>query len=145
MRNINITGEVRKLIADKIASKETVRTPWIMNEVMQRHADIEGEDKGFYLVCARAHLKNVVRACIGKYDAASREQDTQIIMAGFDHLQIAYSVERHNETVLVPVDMLTDEELLGRAAEYDTMARGCKVHAKEIRKYVQARAMEEAA
>ena len=36
--------------------------------------------------------------------------------------------------------LLTDEELEARALEYEEMARGCVLHAKEIREYTAQRA-----
>lgn len=50
-----------------------------------------------------------------------------------------------DEIVLVPIHQLSDSELLGRAAEYDDMAKGCHKHALEIRGYVRAREREVAA
>lgn len=145
MEQPNITSEIRKLIADKVSAGEQTRVPWITQEVLDRHADIEGGDTPFYLICARAHIKDIVRACIAKYDTKTPSDDRQLILAGFEHLQVAYTVERHGETTLVPVDQITDAELLARAAEYDDMARGCRAHAREIRKYVEERGEQIAA
>ncbi len=139
METPNITTEVRKLIADNTANGEQTKVPWVTQEILDRHSAIEGEDAPFYLVCARAHIKDIVRACIGKYDSAEPANDKQLVLAGFEHLQIAYTVERQGETTLVPVDQLTDVELLARAAEYDDMAKSCRAHAREIRKYVESR------
>ena len=144
MRQNNITGEIRKLITDKIANNETVEVSWLTHEVIQRHCDIDGDDKSFYLVCAYAHVKDRVRQCIGKY-GVKQMTDRQLVLDGFSHLQVAYTVEREAGTVLVPVDQLADAELLARAREYDDMAVGCRDHAREIRKYVEARTAAEAA
>jgi len=141
----NITAEVRKLIADKTAAGEQTKVPWLTQEVLDRHSDIEGEDAPFYLICARAHIKDIVRACIAKYDTKEATNDKQLVLAGFEHLQIAYTVDRQGEVTLVPVDQLTNAELLARAEEYDGMAKSCRAHAREIRKYVEVRAAMEAA
>jgi len=141
----NITKEVRELIADKVVNGEQIKVPWVTQEVLDRHSDIEGEDAGFYLICARAHIKDIVRSTIGKYDAKEPSSDRQLVLAGFEHLQIAYTVERQGEVTLVPVEQLTDKELLDRATEYDEMAKSCRAHAREIRKYVEARGAESAA
>lgn len=134
----DVSKEVRKIIADKIASGETIVVDWLAHEIVAGKSAIDGDDAPFYRVCAYTHVRDVVKRCVGKYDVKPTT-DEQLILAGFEHLQVAYSVCRGDQTVLVPVDQLSDRELLDRAAEYELMARGCRAHAAEIRSYVQAR------
>lgn len=141
MNEESITTEIRKLIEDKIARKEVVVIEWLTNEVVSRKSEIEGPDLPFYRVCAYSHIKDLARRCVKKYDSQpSSPTDSQIVLPGFEQLQVAYSVFRDGANVLVPVDMLSDGELEARAAEYDAMAKGCRNHAREIRKYLRERA-----
>jgi len=142
MENVKgIHTEVSKFIADKINSGAILRVDWITTELMQQRSGIGGSDLAFYKTCTRAHLQGVVNKCIGKYDAEAKDQrEDQIVLAGFEHLQRAYTVQRDNATVLVPVDKCTSVELLRRAAEYDDMAEGCRRHAIELRSFVKSRA-----
>lgn len=137
----SVTAEIRKFISDKIAAGETVVVEWLTQEVVSAKAAIEGDDLPFYRVCAYAHVKDIVKRCVGKYDARP-ETNRQIVLPGFDHLQEAYTVRRNDEIVLVPISQLSDSELLDRAAEYDDMAKGCHKHALEIRGFVRAREYE---
>ncbi len=134
----SIFTEVRKFIADKIDNGETIVVAWLANEFVSSKSGIEGEDAEFYRECALLQLRDIVRRCVGKYDAKP-VTNAQLILKGFEHLQVAYTVPRGAQIVLVPVNQLTDAELLDRAAEYDLMAKGCKAHAREIRSYVETR------
>lgn len=138
MSETSIYGEVRKFIADKIANGETVVVEWLTHEIVASKPDIEGSDTEFYRVCAFTHVKDVVKRCVGKYDAKP-VTDQQLTLDGFEHLQVAYTVERNKQIVLVPVDQLTDEEIEARAREYEQMAISCRAHARELRSYKSAR------
>lgn len=140
MSDTSITSEVRKFIADKIARGETIVVEWLTHEIVNGKDSIEGEDAPFFRVCAYKHVKNVVKGCIGKYDVKPAT-DSQLTLDGFEHLQVAYTVIRDDQVTLVPVGQLTDIELLGRADEYELMAKGCRAHAREIRSYTSARAI----
>lgn len=145
MKQPSIRAEVRKFIADKIAHKEVIAVDWLTHEIVNSRADIEGEDAPFYRVCAYKHVRDEVKACVDKYDAKTPVSDSQLVLDGFEHLQVAYTVERKGITQLVPIDMLTDAELTKRAIEFEDMAKGCRKHALEIRGYVKAREEQRAA
>lgn len=131
--------EVRAYIQDQLDAGVIVRAEWITAGFLANKAEPDCEDADFYLLCARSHLAEVVKRCIGKY-TAKPETDSQLVLPGFDHLQRGYQVDREGVRVLVPTDLLTDEELEARAAEYGEMAKGCIAHAKEIRAFIKARA-----
>jgi hypothetical protein len=138
MSTDNMTTEVREFIAEKLAGGHTISVNWLTHEMVGQKSDIYGSDCDFYRLCAYGHLSRVIKQCIGKYQPTP-DQDRQLVLDGFDHLQTGYPVERNGERMLVPTDQISDEELLARAAEYEEMARGCRQHAKEIRAYVKAR------
>ena len=141
MSESNIYSDIRKYIADKIARNETIEVPWLAQEILASKSDIEGDDAEFYRDCTLLQLREMVKRCVGKYEAKVRT-DEQLVLKGFEHLQIAYPVERGGKNQLVPVEQLSDRELELRAQEYDRMALGCRAHAKEIRDYIAARAGE---
>lgn len=138
MSETSIYPEVRKIIADKIEAGEVVVIDWLTHEIIAGKDGIEGPDTEFYRVCAFIHVKDVVRRCVGKYDSKPAT-DRQLTLPGFDHLQVAYTVMRHGDIVLVPVDQLTNEEIEARALEYEAMAEGCRAHARELRSYRRER------
>ena len=136
----DVTGEIRKLVSDKVEAGLVVRVEWLTTEILSTKSDIQGDDADFYVACGVDFIKDTVKRCIGHYQPkAASEPDRQIVMDGFDHMQKAYTVERDSETVLVPVDMLSDDEIEARALELEAMARGCIAHAKELRAYRRGR------
>lgn len=139
MEHFNVHGEVRKLITDCLGRGETRTVASYVDTIMSDHPAIEGDDADFYLVCTRARVKEIVSKTIGKFTPKEEPADRQLVLDGFQHLQVAYTFERHGETVLVPVDQCSDIELAARAAEYEDMAKGCRAHARELREYVGAR------
>lgn len=133
----DVTGEIRKIVRERVDSGIVVRVEWLTQEILSMKDRIEGDDADFYIACGVSFIKDTVKRVIGDYQpkAADRQSD-QIVMPGFDHLQKAYTVERGGETVLVPVDQLSMEEIEARALELEGMARGCIAHAKELRSYL---------
>lgn len=140
MEAINIHSEVRRLIADCVGRGEVRSVASYVDIIMADHSAIEGRDADFYIICARRSIKDIVSATIGKFAPKTKQQDTQLVLDGFEHLQVAYTFERMGEVVLVPVDQCTDIELAARAAEYEDMAKGCRSHARELREYIGTRA-----
>jgi len=138
MSDNSIRAEIRKFISDKISNGDEIIVPWLITEILAHKSDIEGGDLPFYLTCTRQTVSEIVKSCVQKYNKADNRDD-QIVLPGFEHLQVAYPVERDGKQVLVPVDRLSDEELETRAREYDVMAKSCRLHAREIRDYVKAR------
>jgi hypothetical protein len=138
MDDTSVTTEIRKFIADKIASGVIVHVDYLTAEIVGSKDAIDGDDLPFYRVCAHKHVRGIVKSVVSKYDAKTTT-DRQLTLAGFEYLQVAYTFNRSGDVVLVPVDLCTDAELTARAFEYVGMAKGCRDHAVEIHKYVEAR------
>lgn len=136
--------EVRAYVQDRIDAGIAVRAEWITDALLAEKQEPECEDADFYLICARAHLSDVVKRVIGKY-RSTPETDSQLVLPGFAHLQRGYLVERDGNRLLVPTDLLTDDEIDARAAEYEAMAIGCRAHARELREFKERRKRENAA
>lgn len=130
--------EIRKFVTDKVNSGAIVRIDWLTAEIISQRDQFEGEDADFYLICAQRHVSEIVKECIGKYKPKP-QTDAQLVLDGFEHLQKSYPVSRNGVRLLVPVHMLTDDELEARAIEYIEMSKGCIAHAKEIRAFIKAR------
>lgn len=134
----SLYSDVRDFIQSKLDAGLILRTDWVTHEILSSKDEPECEDADFYLICARSHISEIVKRCIGKY-STKPTTDEQLKLPGFDHMQKAYQVEREGVRLLVPTDALTDPELLCRAQEYDDMASGCRAHAREIRDFVARR------
>ena len=133
-----VTREIRRIVQERIDAGAIVLVEWMTTEILSQKSEIEGADADFYLACGADFVKKCVKRVVGEYEP-KEQTGAQLIMPGFDHLQKAYSVVRGGQIVLVPVTMLTDEEVEGRALELEAMAKGCLSHAKEMRAFVIAR------
>lgn len=132
-----------RLIADKIGSGEIVHMHWAVKELIDSQGGIAGMGVPFYSLCANEHIYRVVKKAVDKYDAP--EMGGQMTLKGYECLQQAYTVERDDDRQLVPVALVTSEELLARAGEFRKQAKGLVRHAKEIEKYVAERESSEKA
>lgn len=136
----DVTTEIRRLVQDRVGAGISIRVEWFTQEILTMKSEIEGDDADFYVACAVDFIKDTVKRTVGEYaPKASSVTDRQIVMDGFDHMQKAYTVTRDGEQVLVPIQLLTDDEIEARALEYEAMARGCVAHAKELRAYRRGR------
>ena len=137
----DVTREIRGMVQDRIDAGEIIRVDWFTTEILSMKDKIEGDDADFYIACGVDFIKESVKRCIGDYKPkAALITDAQIVMDGFDHMQKAYTFDRDGEQVLVPVDMLTSDEIESRARELEAMAKGCIAHARELRAYAASRA-----
>ncbi len=140
MTNGDIEKIAYELIAKKISNGDPVHMEWAVHELISGMGEIKGTGVEFYELCAREHVWRIVKRTVDKYDQESdRETDEQMNLEGFEYLQIAYTVEREQERILVPIGSLSDDELLHRAEEYDKQSSTLKAHAREIRAYVASR------
>ena len=137
----SVYREVAEFVRKKTDDGAIVQVDWLATEFLGRKDQIDWDDAPFYTVCAHHHIREIAKQCIGKYKPKP-QTDNQIVLLGFEHLQKAYPVERSGERLLVPVHLLTDDELEARALEYEDMAKGCIAHAKEIRSFVRHRASD---
>ena len=140
----SLYSDVRDFIQSKLDAGIILRAEWVTAEIIAGKQEPDCEDADFYLICARKHVSDIVKRCIGKY-SAKHTTDEQLKLPGFEHLQKAYQVDRSGVRLLVPTDALSDDELLARADEYDAMAAGCTGHALEIRDFVERRQRREIA
>lgn len=140
----DIRQEVREIIRERINANVLTSADWLTHHVMRSHSDIQGSDADLHVILAHKALSAIVKECVGKYEPKPENTD-QDLLPGFDYVQCAYPIERGGVRVLVPTDLLTDDEVEARAIEFEGMARGCIAHAKELRAYIRLRASAGAA
>lgn len=136
----SIYADVRRFVSDLVDSGAETPIDWITSSFLNSRGQIAGDGEALYRYCTRAHVNRIVKRVVGKYGVEARAiQDQQIVLEGFEHLQRAYTVSRDEKIILVPVNKCTDNELLLRAEDYEKQARGCRLHARELRSFVKAR------
>jgi hypothetical protein len=127
----DIKAEIRTLIGDRTRDGVVIHAAWLTTEVMGKYSEVHGDDAALYVILAHKALGEIVKECIGKYEPKAQTEG-QLVLPGFDHVQRAYPVVRGGERVLVPTDLLTDEEIDDRCEDLRVMARGCIAHVKEL-------------
>lgn len=140
MNETDLEREVRAIIRERIDKGQSTAADWLAEAVVSRHARISGDDKEWYQVCAYAHIRSIVRRCVNRYkQSPSLENDPQMKLEGFEHLQKAYLVERKNKQVIVPIHNLTTDEIDCKIDELRRMGTGCFAHADELSHYKKDR------
>lgn len=118
------------------------KSEWAVMEILNDQGDPEGRAKEFYRLCAYQHVYRAVKSAVDRYGNPdkSEEHDLQLHLKGFQHLQVAYTVDRDGERTLVPIDLISADDLLARAAGFEIQSKALRDHAKEIKMYVARRA-----
>jgi hypothetical protein len=131
--------EVADIIERRIEAGQETVTSWLVTEVINNHADITGEDVEWYRVCAYGHMSGVVRKVISKYRPTEEGiVNNQLVLDGFERLQRAYAVNRDGP-MIVPIDLLTIDEIKEKIRELSAIRRGLSQHIKELQRYLQQR------
>jgi hypothetical protein len=135
----DLEQKAQQLITAKIKDGQIVQMHWAVQELILQQGPISGDGVEFFLFCAREHVYRVVKKIVDRYECAESEDGRQIVLAGFEYLQAAYTVKRGGEIQLVPVHLISDDELLMRACEFKKQIIGLNAHAMEIERYVANR------
>lgn len=138
MDDTSISAEIHKLIDDRLNGGIVVHVEWVANAIIESRSDIVGSDAPWYREVAFKEIARLVKRALGKYDVDDTTPQT-MLFPGFKHLCRAYSMERDERIVLVPVELCTVPELDARASQLEEQAKGCRSHAREIREYLMAR------
>ncbi len=136
----DIEAMILSIVTGKIDRGDSVYMSWTVGEILASYSEISGQDKEFYLITARDWVYKKVKRSVDKLEASSADStNPQMKLEGFDHLQKAYTVKRDESRVLVPIHLLSNDELESRAMQYESMAQANINHAKEIRMYRNSR------
>lgn len=133
----DLSREIDDVILDLESSGAPRLHPdWITQTVLDRHADIEGEDADFYLCVGRETVRAAVRKRLNRYKAEpSVKADEQIVLEGFERLQKHYLIDEDGTQVAVNINVMSDAQLASKALELRAMGEGCFQHADEIERY----------
>lgn len=132
----DIKEEVREYIQAALKKKGGVDAESIPDRIMAQHKDLRGEDAEWFRIQAFDHVVSLVRRELGLFKEHPKTPE-QLVLAGYEYLQKGYLVERNGKSRLLAIAEITKTELLQKASEYRTMARGCVAHALEIERYVK--------
>jgi len=134
----SITAEISNAINLRVERGEIVNLRDFTHQFVAQKS-ISGEDADFFRICTFAKVQEVAGSCIKKFNTKQAKSSIDILLPGFERLQLAYPVMRGGNQMLVPIELMSMQELSQRAEEYEGMAKGCLDHASEIRAYIYAR------
>ena len=119
----------------KKAKRET--TQGLIDEVQQIIQDAAHSG----VIVRKLWLGEAIRRALADLRDSPEERDAreQLLMPGYQRLQISYPLERDGETAIVPIDQCSDGELKDKAALYRKLGKGCDLHAEEIDRYRASR------
>lgn len=145
----DLKNEIMNVVQRAISEGRPASSAWIAMEICNRHPlpdDWRGDDYEFWMLCGTSGAQAKVRLVANEL---KKEQDSLqlnlpgIRKEGFRHLQKSYFVSDPSNPeslpLLVPVDQMTEEQIILKAEEYRKMAVGCNEHADELLRYLNDR------
>ena len=140
MKNSEIRAEIDAIIRDRLGRGEETVDRWLTQAVVGSHPGISGKDEDFYECCAYGHVRSQVGSVLCRYKSVDDiAPDPQMVLPGFERLQIGYLIERESEQRIVALDQMTGIEITSKIADYRTMSAGCLQHANELERYLAGR------
>lgn len=130
------TGKARSTVNAEIesfiAGKDTVAKSWIVKHLMDIHRESFADD--FAVQVAHDAFDAYARHYINRLKPRP-EQDPQLVMPGFKHLQVRYVVNREGESTVVRTEQMSPEEFDAQIAQHEAHSAGHAIHADELRKF----------
>lgn len=134
----DLVNEIRA-ISDGFLKKGIAMHPdWVTDEIMKSHKDIKGDDADFYLLAARDTVRDEVRKQINRFKLSPEKAldiDRQLILDGFERLQIAYVIDISGTAVAISLKKMTSDQRRAKSSELRAMGAGCYQHADELDRY----------
>lgn len=146
----SLTAEIRAIISDLEQRNERKVPDWITSAVLKKHPlpkSMPEDDADFALLCEHAHVRSTVGKVLGRPKLeVNAAPDPQLVLEGFEHLQKEYVVTAESGAkVSIPIEQISDDQLLEKADELDATSITLAAHAVEMRRYVAERGQKRAA
>jgi hypothetical protein len=128
--------EIESIFIHRIDAGNTVHAEWIVHEILTRHPLPDFPDADFTKCCRRLAVADAVRRVNRKFKEEPGTVAQGVLpLPGYTYLQRAYSVERNNEIVFVPLPRMSNAERRAKVTLYRQMGAGCYGHADELEAY----------
>lgn len=129
-----IAGYTDSLVKQGIS----LQPDFVTQKILSDHPNIISDDSDFYTCVAKETIRDQVVKRIRKFKVKPEDQiipDSQIVMPGFERVQIAYVIEVNREQIAVPLIKMTASQRRAKVAELRAMGSGCYQHADELERY----------
>ena len=144
-QKINLRQEIERLLIERIDRGLVTSTAALAEQIMVAHhykrlrslRDLIQDDREFYEDCAWHHVKTAIRNVLRDYKLLPSQTPEQLVLPGYEFVQKAYAIEQgdEHEPHVVPIEMMSEAELIAKAAELRQMAKGCEAHAEELDRF----------
>lgn len=141
MSENDIVKELEAVLSERIRDGQSTPVPWLKHAILDRHKQIEGQDKDWYLFCASLTLSDCIRKLLKKMKTGESECDQQLRLPypGYDYLQSGYIVVRKKVNIVIPTDQCAIEELQQKIVQYAAIRDGMELHIQDLQRYIAAR------
>jgi len=131
-----LISEIASIMDNLIEAKITIDPNAITNEICNNHSDELIKDAPFSTHNNYSNVRREVRSVMSKkLDFTQQPESQQLIIEGFEHVQVYYSIKRKGEQIGVPVEQMTEFEIREKAKELRKMGKTCFDHANELEMY----------
>jgi hypothetical protein len=152
----DITSEIKAIIIRGIDDGRIMATPWIIAHVLMKHPVLYHPeeigtkkcDSDFAELARRHFTADQVRRTLRLF----KKPESEIpLLPGYQHLQRGYLTiterdvdedgddNEERESIICPIEKMSNEQLRQKAAEYRSFGAGCYEHADEIDRYIVER------
>lgn len=134
----NLVKEIASITDHLVKQGIALHPDWVTQKIQANHQNIEGEDSDFYTCVSKETIRDQVRKRINKFKISperNSEVDKQLVIPGFERLQLAYVIEINGEQIAIPLPVMTSAQRKAKAAELRAMGAGCYQHADELDRY----------
>src|SRR5262245_32771826 len=139
----SLVNEAREFYEARLDEKRAIPMVWAVSEIIRAHESVENSDREWWETCAQVAVYAAVSEVVRKIKAAEDEPDSEAeqesLFPGYRHLQRRYIVERNEDQVTVPVELLTDEEIDAKILEHERQSAGHLSHAQELMRFKSER------
>jgi len=150
-----LRAEIDGLLDEKQQVGDDLQPQWITHEICERHrhglAPLDPEASSeqldhiaFWEYGGYATTRKLTTRCVNERERPDQVADAPVL-PGFEYLNRYYVHEREGVAVGIRIEDSTDEELLAKAALYESQSVRLVAHAEELRRYVDWRRAQRAA
>ena len=144
-----LVGEISSLIDNLIDGKIIIDPNAVTSEICNNHSKELLNDATFSTYNNYTNVRREVRSVMSKkmdLDINSlTNENSQLVIIGFECLQSYYSIKRNDSYLGVPIEEMTVEEIRQKAKSYRKMGNTCYIHADELDKYCDNKRDDKAA
>lgn len=97
---------------------------------------VHGEQDPRYQLATWEKIKDEVQSIVRGMKRKQEIPESQRSLFDYKHLQSLYVVEVDGDSHVIPLDLMTREQLEAKAAEHRSQGRGHYIHADEIERFI---------